>query len=64
MGDLKNLDHLRGRIADIIEWKNLTVAGGYGHEPIDVDEIMAWLEKYGKPLPTMCATRPCTSPMR
>ena len=30
MGDLKNLDHLRGRIADIIEWKNLTVAGGYG----------------------------------
>ena len=48
MGDLKNLDHLRGRIADIIEWKNLTV-GGYGHEPIDVDEIMAWLEKYGKP---------------
>ena len=49
MGDLKNLDHLRGRIADIIEWKNLTVAGGYGHEPIDVDEIMAWLEKYGKP---------------
>lgn len=21
MGDLKNLDHLRGRIADIIEWK-------------------------------------------
>ena len=43
MGDLKNLDHLRERVAGIVEWKNLTVAGGYGHEPIDVDEIMAWL---------------------
>ena len=49
MGDLKNLDHLRERVAGIVEWKNLTVAGGYGHEPIDVDEIMAWLEKFGKP---------------
>ena len=49
MGDLKNLDHLRERVAGIVEWKNLTVAGGYGHEPVDVDEIMAWLEKFGKP---------------
>ena len=47
-------------IADIIEWKNLTVAGGYGHEPIDVDEIMAWLEKYGKPFADLrVPIRPC-----
>ena len=49
MGDLKNLDHLRERVAGIVEWKNLTVSGGYGHEPVDVDEMMAWLEKFGKP---------------
>ena len=49
MGDLKNLDHLRERVDGIVEWKNLTVAGGYGHEPISTDEIMAWLEKFGKP---------------
>ena len=39
MGDLKNLDHLRGRIADIIEWKNLTVRG-YGHEPVKAEDIL------------------------
>lgn len=49
MGDIRNLDTLRGRLADIIEWKNLTVERGYGHEPISVDAMLDWLERYGKP---------------
>lgn len=49
MGDLRNLSKLRQRIADIIEWKNLTVERGYGHEPVQTDDIMSWLETYGLP---------------
>jgi len=49
MGDLKHMDTLRGRLADIVEWKNLTVEKGYSHAPVDTDEMMAWLEQYGVP---------------
>ena len=49
MGDLRNLSKIRQRIADIIEWKNLTVERGYGHEPVQTDDIMNWLETYGLP---------------
>ena len=49
MGDLRNLSKFRQRIADIIEWKNLTVERGYGHEPVQTDDIMNWLETYGLP---------------
>ncbi|MCR4711392.1 MAG: adenylosuccinate synthase [Clostridia bacterium] len=50
MGDLKDLDGLRERIADLLEWKNLTVEKGYGHEPVTTEEIMDWLQEYGAPL--------------
>ena len=57
MGDLKHWDTLRARLADLLEWKNLFVEKGYGHEPVDLDETMDWLEKYGKPfLPYICDT--------
>ena len=49
MGDLKDLAALRPHLEDIVEWKNLTVAKGYGADPISADEMMAWLEKYGLP---------------
>ncbi len=49
MGDLKCLDSLKERVKDLVEWKNLTVSGGYGHEPIDADEIYSWLREYGEP---------------
>lgn len=45
MGDLLTSETLRQKVADIVEWKNLTVTS-YGHEPISADEIMEWLEKY------------------
>ena len=49
MGDLLHLDTLAGRMKDLCEWKNLTVEKGYGHEPVDYREMLAWLEKYGAP---------------
>ena len=57
MGDLKHWDTLRERLKDLLEWKNLFVEKGYGHAPIDLDETIDWLEKYGKPfLPYICDT--------
>ncbi len=50
MGDLFHPETLKARVKDLVEWKNLTVAGGYKHEPVAPDEMVAWLEKYGFPL--------------
>ena len=49
MGDLMYPEALKSHLADVVEWKNLTVANGYGHEPISAEEMYAWLEKYGMP---------------
>ena len=48
MGDLLHFENIRDRLEGIIEWKNLTVEKGYGHEPVTLDETMEWLETYGK----------------
>ena len=57
MGDLLHFETLRERLKGIVEWKNLTVERGYGHAPVSTDEIMAWLERYGKPFaPYICDT--------
>ncbi len=47
MGDLLHMDTLKKRLADVLEWKNLTVEGGYKNAPVQVDEMFAWLGKYG-----------------
>ena len=39
MGDLLHAEHLEERVADLVEWENLTVAGGYAHEPISPDDM-------------------------
>lgn len=49
MGDLRHPEILKEKIADIVEWKNLTVSGGYGHEPISAEEMYRWIEKYAMP---------------
>lgn len=46
MEDILHLDDIYEKLCDIIEWRNITVTG-YGHDPINPDEIMAWLKKYG-----------------
>ena len=47
MEDLYDMDSLAQKVRDIVAWKNITVTG-YGHEPVNADEIIAWLEKFGK----------------
>jgi adenylosuccinate synthase len=49
MGDLLHPETLKSRLDDLVEWKNLTVVGGYKHEAVSSDEMYAWLEKYGFP---------------
>ena len=49
MGDLLHAEHLKERVADLVEWENLTVTGGYAHEPISPDDMYQWLETYGFP---------------
>ena len=49
MGDILHFDYLLKKLPSIIEWKNLTVVGGYKAEPIKVDEIVSWLETYALP---------------
>ena len=46
MDDLLHKDTLAEKVRDLVEWKNLTVTA-YGHEPIDANEILDWLETYG-----------------
>ncbi len=57
MGDLLHMESLKQRLADTIEWKNLTVEKGYGHEAISVEEMLGWLEKFGQFfVPFICNT--------
>ena len=46
MDALLHKDTLAEKVRDLVEWKNLTVTA-YGHEPIDANEILDWLETYG-----------------
>lgn len=50
MGELLHPEALRRRLEGIVDWKNLTVVGGYHSEPITADGVMEWLETYGAPL--------------
>ena len=57
MTDLLHPETLRGKVEELLEWKNLTIAGGYKAEPVTVGETMAWLEQYGMPFaPYVCDT--------
>ncbi len=48
MGDLKHLKELKGKINDIVEWKNLIITA-YGVPAVKPEDMYNWLEKYGLP---------------
>ena len=47
MGDLLTPEILEEKLEGIVEWKNLTIANGYGHEPIKAKDMLDWLMQYG-----------------
>ena len=49
MGELADRDALKARLTDILEWKNLFIINGYHHDPIDLDEMMDWIDTYAMP---------------
>ncbi|MCQ2497092.1 MAG: adenylosuccinate synthase [Lachnospiraceae bacterium] len=56
-GELFYPEHLREHVKDLVEWKNLTLTGVYGAEPVTVESVMAWLEEYGEKFkPFICDT--------
>ena len=47
MGDLLHLDEaVKKRLVTMVDSKNLVMEGSYGADPIGVEEMWAWLQKY------------------
>ena len=49
MGELFHPALLKERIRAIVEWKNLTIVGGYKNAPVTVEETEAYFKEYGEP---------------
>lgn len=49
MGDILHFDGIEKKLKGIIEWKNLTVEGGYKSDAIKLDAVMDWLKTYALP---------------
>lgn len=50
MGDLRNKEALKAHLEQIIDWKNLLIAGGYKSEEVSTEDIWSWLMKYSEGL--------------
>ena len=56
-GELLYNPNLRQHLAELLEWKNLTINGVYGAEPVTMAELEAWLNDYCEKIKTfICAT--------
>ena len=56
-GELFDREALRAHALQLLEWKNLTLTGVYGAEPVSPDSLMAWLDDFGEKLkPYICDT--------
>ena len=47
-GELLYPDHLKAHLQDLLEWKNLILREVYGAKGYTMDEMMAWVEQYGR----------------
>jgi adenylosuccinate synthase len=48
MGDLLNKEYLKKRVEQVVEWKNLDIAGGYKSIEFYAEDMYNWLLKYGE----------------
>ena len=56
-GELLYPEHLKAHLADLMEWKNLTLTRVYGAEPVTMEQLMKWVEDYGEKIkPFICNT--------
>ena len=49
-GELFHPEELREHLAELLDWKNLTLTGVYGAEPVTADEIGRWVRDFCEPL--------------
>ena len=45
-GELLHPQHLKEHLADLLEWKTLTLQKVYGAKGYTLDELLAWVDKY------------------
>ena len=56
-GELLYPQHLKEHLADLLEWKNLTLTGVYGAEPVQLSQLMEWIDTYCEKIkPYICDT--------
>lgn len=56
-GELLYPDHLFAHLADLLEWKNLTLTGVYGAKPYTMEQMKEWVANYGEKIkPFLCDT--------
>ncbi len=56
-GELLHPAHLKEHLADLLEWKNLTLTRVYGAKATTMEEMEAWFADYGEKLkPFICDT--------
>ncbi len=56
-GELLYNPNLRQHLAELLEWKNLTITGVYGAEPVTMEELESWLDSYCEKIkPFICDT--------
>ena len=54
-GELRDRKALEEHLAQILEWKNLTLTRVYGAEAVSMNELMDWVDSYGeKIVPYLC----------
>ena len=56
-GELLYPEHLKAHLADLLEWKNLTLTRVYGAEPVTMADLEGWLNDYCEKIkPYICDT--------
>lgn len=56
-GELLYPEHLKEHLDDLLNWKNLTVTGVYGEEPITASALYSWIDTYCEKIkPFICDT--------
>ena len=56
-GELFYPEELKSHLEDLLEWKNLTIKGVYGADPVTISDIYKWVDDYcSKIRPFICDT--------